>query len=73
MIVCVCKNVSDHKIRQAVDRGACSLADVRESLGVGTCCGKCHSYAKQVVRERVNELSERESLFQPIMLQAIAL
>ena len=53
MIVCVCHNVSDHKIRQAVDEGMVSLAELRSHLQVGTCCGKCHACAKQVIRERL--------------------
>lgn len=51
MIVCVCNNVSDRKIRQAAEEGMTSLADLRKHLDVGTCCGKCHSCAKQVLRE----------------------
>ncbi|WP_395823415.1 bacterioferritin-associated ferredoxin [Collimonas sp.] len=51
MIVCVCNNVSDRKIRQAVDSGMTSMAQLRENLGVATCCGKCHSCAKSVLRE----------------------
>ncbi|RJG02160.1 (2Fe-2S)-binding protein [Noviherbaspirillum sedimenti] len=51
MIVCVCNNVSDRKIRQAADEGMTTLADLRKHLDVGTCCGKCHSCAKQVLRE----------------------
>jgi bacterioferritin-associated ferredoxin len=55
MIVCVCNNVSDRKIRQAVANGASSLADLRKELDVGTCCGKCHSCAKQVLRTSLEE------------------
>jgi bacterioferritin-associated ferredoxin len=51
MIVCVCNNVSDRKIRQAVDEGMSSMSELRENLGIGTCCGKCHSCAKSVLRE----------------------
>lgn len=51
MIVCVCNNISDRKIRLAVDAGAASMAELRTQLGVATCCGKCHSCAKQVLRE----------------------
>lgn len=51
MIVCVCNNVSDRKIRQAVDGGVTSMSELREELEVGTCCGKCHSCAKRVLRE----------------------
>jgi len=51
MIVCVCHNVSERKIRQAVNAGTTTMPGLREELGVGTCCGKCHSCAKTVLRE----------------------
>ncbi len=63
MIVCVCNNVSDRKIRHAVDAGVTSMAELRKTLDVGTCCGKCHSCAKQVLRECLNE-STAPGLFQ---------
>lgn len=50
MIVCVCNNVSDRKIRQAVDSGMTTMAELRNHLEVGTCCGKCHASAKSVLR-----------------------
>lgn len=65
MIVCVCNNISDREIRQAVDLGLSTMAELREDLGVATCCGKCASYAEQVLGEhiesttRVTELSFR--------------
>lgn len=67
MIVCVCNNVSERKIRQAVDAGATTMPQLREQLGVGTCCGKCHSCAKAVLREYMEE-GVREA--QPMMLPA---
>lgn len=51
MIVCVCNNVSDREITAAVQMGANSMLDLRRELGVGTCCGKCHSCAKQVLKQ----------------------
>lgn len=51
MIVCICQNISDRKIREEVEAGARNLAHLRSHLGVGTCCGKCHVHAKQVLRE----------------------
>lgn len=65
MIVCVCNNISDREIRQAVDLGLSTMAELRQDLGVATCCGKCASYAKQVLAEhiesttRITELSFR--------------
>jgi bacterioferritin-associated ferredoxin len=53
MIVCVCNNISDREIRQAVDLGISSIAELRQELGVGTMCGKCVSYAREVLHEHV--------------------
>lgn len=64
MIVCVCHNVSEHKIRDAVDAGMTTMPQLREQLGVGTCCGKCHSCAKAVLREY---LEDRVLEAQPVM------
>lgn len=50
MIVCICQNVTDRKIRQAVGSGVSSMLELRDQFGVGTCCGKCHPHAKQVLR-----------------------
>ncbi|HWJ95966.1 MAG TPA: (2Fe-2S)-binding protein [Telluria sp.] len=53
MIVCVCNNISDREIRQAVDLGISSMPELYRELGVGTCCGKCVSYAREVLNEHV--------------------
>ncbi|MDB5776383.1 MAG: (2Fe-2S)-binding protein [Herbaspirillum sp.] len=55
MIVCVCNNVSEGKIRQAVRDGATSMAELRNNLGVATTCGKCHSCAKRVLKESLHQ------------------
>jgi bacterioferritin-associated ferredoxin len=49
MIVCVCNNISDREIRQAVDLGVSSIDELRRDLGVATCCGKCATYAEEVL------------------------
>jgi bacterioferritin-associated ferredoxin len=63
MIVCVCNNVSDRKIRQAVGSGTTTMTELRTDLGVGTCCGKCQSCAKQVLRECLDEQQSRSMAF----------
>ncbi|SMP67691.1 (2Fe-2S)-binding protein [Noviherbaspirillum suwonense] len=55
MIVCICNNVSDRKIRQAVDAGMTSMVELRDHLDIGTCCGKCHPSAKRVLRDCLAE------------------
>ncbi len=47
MIVCVCNNISDREIRQAIDLGISSMDELRETLGVATCCGNCLTYASK--------------------------
>ena len=54
MIVCVCIKISVREIRQAIDLGLTSMADLYKELGVGTCCGKCVSYAREVMLEHLD-------------------
>lgn len=51
MIVCICKAVSDRKIRGFVAEGASSLRDLSREFGLGTCCGKCVPQAREVLSE----------------------
>jgi bacterioferritin-associated ferredoxin len=62
MIVCICNNVSDQKIRQAVDLGVTSMSELRNQLEVGTFCGKCHPCAKRVLRECLAEASQEQPM-----------
>lgn len=62
MIVCVCNNVSERKIRLAVDNGTTSMAELRNELEVGTCCGKCHSCAKRVLRESLADARSSQTI-----------
>ncbi len=41
MYLCICKAVSDTQIRQAVEQGACTVADLNLRLGIGFECGRC--------------------------------
>ena len=68
MIVCICNNVSDRKIRIAVESGVTSMAQLREHLDVGTCCGKCNSCAKTVLRECLEQADQAQPMiFQTAM------
>ena len=58
MIVCVCNNISDREIRQAVDLGITTMDELRRDLGVATCCGQCASYAEDVLRTHLAQTAE---------------
>ncbi len=49
MIVCVCRRISDHQIRQAAAEGAVSLECLQFELGVATQCGRCADCASHVL------------------------
>ncbi|WP_206951764.1 (2Fe-2S)-binding protein [Trinickia acidisoli] len=51
MIVCVCKSVSDRKIRAAIAEGADTFEALQFELGIGTCCGKCEPSAREVMAQ----------------------
>lgn len=63
MIVCVCNNISDRKIRQAVGEGITSMNQLRNELDVGTCCGKCYPYALRVLRDSLADVKEAQPMF----------
>lgn len=63
MYVCLCKGITDTQIRAAVEDGASSLRDVRNTLGVASQCGKCGILTREIVRETLMDQSESEQLF----------
>lgn len=54
MYVCLCHGVTDRAIREAAHAGACSLAELAQSLRVATCCGRCADLAQTLL-----EVAER--------------
>jgi len=51
MIVCVCKSVSDRKIRAAIADGIDSFDELQFELGVAMCCGKCEESVRDVMAQ----------------------
>lgn len=51
MIVCVCKSVSDRKIRASIAEGVDSFDELQFELGVASCCGKCAESVRDVMMQ----------------------
>ncbi len=51
MYVCLCKGVTDKQIRNAINEGACSMRDLRDTLDVANQCGKCGRDCKSLLNE----------------------
>lgn len=64
MYVCVCRAVSDSKIRHAVEQGACTVRALKDQLGVGGVCGRC-------VPEVRHLIAEHRSQAQPLRLEQL--
>lgn len=62
MYVCVCRAVSDRRIRRAVGEGATTLRDLTRELAVGTCCGKCVPQARLILEEELSAHAVRANL-----------
>jgi bacterioferritin-associated ferredoxin len=63
MYVCICKGITDTQIRAAVEDGAHSLRDVRNTLGVASQCGKCGILTRQIVRETLLDEGNNDQMF----------
>jgi bacterioferritin-associated ferredoxin len=53
MYVCICQSITDREIRKAVRRGARSVEDLRDELGVSAFCGSCAPLAESLVAETI--------------------
>ena len=51
MYVCICNNVTERDIEQAVRAGARSVDCLVRELGVSSCCGQCRCFADDVLNE----------------------
>ncbi|MFA9441221.1 bacterioferritin-associated ferredoxin [Uliginosibacterium sp. sgz301328] len=51
MIVCLCKGVSDHRIRNAIHNGSQSVDELTLELGVCSGCGCCRETCEDLISE----------------------
>ena len=61
MYVCLCRAVTDHQIRQAVENGVDNFRELRDALDVGTCCGRCVPDARVLIDETLAQIAARIS------------
>ena len=54
MIICLCNNISEKEIDEAISRGSSKVADVYEALGCKPQCGSCMDYIKDMIVVKSN-------------------
>ncbi len=64
MYVCLCRGVSDRKIRAAIEAGARDVAEIGRQTAAGTVCQDCHPAIEELLRaarepDRPADLSAR--------------
>jgi len=72
MIVCVCHNVSESELKSAIRSGMDNMHSLREHLAIGTCCGKCKSCAKKILRECQAQEENPHAQVHTLHFQALA-
>lgn len=58
MVICLCKGVSDSKIRFLVQNGATTLKEVMATSHAGKDCGSCIGAVKSLIEKTCEELDE---------------
>ena len=53
MFVCICNNITEQDIEQAVADGAATMQQLRAQLNVAGQCGKCSQFAKTILDEHL--------------------
>jgi len=61
MLVCICNGISDKDIDSALQDGATNFQEVRRSTGLGSCCGQCASFARDMVNEKAGAAQTRSA------------
>ena len=62
MYVCVCRAVTEEKVKAAIDAGAKSVCAVTAACCAGDDCGACHSMIEDLIEERHGEVEPRRRL-----------
>lgn len=60
MYVCICNAITDREIKETVAAGANSLTDLKDRLGVASCCGCCADLAVSFLNH-ANQLNAQVS------------
>jgi bacterioferritin-associated ferredoxin len=50
--ICICHAVTDRDVRACIEEGACTMRELRAALRVGTQCGKCGCYVREILKEQ---------------------
>ncbi len=53
MLVCVCQGISCRDVDEAMREGAANVKDLKRALNLGTCCGQCVPFTRDLLEEKL--------------------
>ena len=56
MYVCLCKGITDHQIKAAIEDGATSMGKLRKALDVAGQCGKCGVMTREILQDTLAQM-----------------
>ena len=56
MIICLCNNISEKEIEDAIERGSTKITDVYNALGCKPQCGSCIDSIKDKILVKSNNI-----------------
>ena len=56
MIICLCNNISEKEIEDAIERGSTKATDVYDALRCKPQCGSCMDYIKDKILLKSNNI-----------------
>lgn len=57
MIVCICNNINESKVKDAVQSGSKTCCEVMKFYDCESCCGKCNKELREIVTSSCREES----------------
>tara|TARA_R110001592_G_scaffold238227_2_gene497731 strand:- start:15897 stop:16109 length:213 start_codon:yes stop_codon:yes gene_type:complete len=61
MLVCVCNGISDKQIDSELANGSSNFKDIKSALGIGSCCGQCVPFVKDMLAEKITQVQTSQA------------
>jgi len=53
MVVCICNNINDSKLKECARKNICKISDVQSDLGCRIKCGKCVCDMQKILEKNI--------------------
>jgi bacterioferritin-associated ferredoxin len=62
MLICICRGVTENRLREEIRRGARSVAELQSCCRAGTDCGTCVRAIQELIERRDEHNVDRAAL-----------